>query len=331
MDTYTDTFTASVQYGDWRGTCKADNADSVDLRTYVKERKLVRDGEFLVAFSLYNGENSQDRITSVHIQALLVRATNYEAAKRYLDNPDPVRVRKADIEMSIDEFFRLFKRFSIALSWQDLDMAGREFCAMTSRETAIAFSRWQHDMLELQNVFVDVKRQSALFQRFNEIGKANPQLVAAWRESNPFPHGLSMWYGYYSSAAIRRFCDRDRESRSLVTLLREMAGSSVLTTIFGDSTSAAELLHDSDEVIEVTKREKHFVDRAICHTDKRGVEADKHPTFNQTFKTIGALEPLFRKYCDLFGLRAPLDPKLPPDWDEIFSFPWIDPMPRDGP
>jgi len=193
-----------------------------------------------------------------------------------------------------------------------------------SAEAVMAFSRWQRDMLELQKSFIDVKRQSALLLRYFEIGRSNPRLLEASKE-NPFPRGVAMWYGYYSSACIRRFGDKSPDSLSLVTMLLSMANSALLPQVFSDRVTADDLAEDVEAIRTITRREKHFVDRAICHTDRRGIDWDQYPTFNETHRTISALEPYFRKYCELFKLNGSLDPNLPPGWESIFSYPWITP------
>jgi hypothetical protein len=193
---------------------------------------------------------------------------------------------------------------------------------MNTPEAVIAFTRWQRDMLELQRSFIDVKRQSRLQQRFFEVGRNSAELMSEKYRNNPFPRGISMWYGYYVSASMRRFCDRNPDSRSIVTLLSEMMDSPLTCDVFDGRVTADELASDIQAILKITAKEKHFMDRAIGHSDRRGIHPEEHPTFNETHRTIDALEPFFRKYCDLLGLRAPLDPQLPPDWDSIFSFAW---------
>jgi hypothetical protein len=131
-----------------------------------------------------------------------------------------------------------------------------------------------------------------------------------------------MWYGYYSLVAIRRLSDSSPDSRSFVNLLAKMADSSFLGVLFQNVTMAA-IAADRVRIIALTRREKHFVDRAICHTDRRGLSADEHPTFNELTRKIQALEPLVSKYCSMFGMRAPLSPGLPTNWDNIFTYPWV--------
>lgn len=65
-------FKASVQYGDWEGTAAADDTDagSLSLHRYLEQKRLIKPGEFLIAASLWVGENSEARLT-----AFLLRLT----------------------------------------------------------------------------------------------------------------------------------------------------------------------------------------------------------------------------------------------------------------
>jgi len=177
--------------------------------------------------------------------------------------------------------------------------------------------RWQREMHQLQQAFIDLKRQSSLQERFFEVARTNPRL-----KHNPFPLCIKMWYGYYSSICIRRLCDRDKNAVSLVRLLVEIGSARELRTVFGGKLDKAGLVRDIAAILMITKREKDFVDQAIAHTDRRRTDRLKDPTFNDVRRTVDALEPIVRRYCDLFNLHVPLDPKLPPDWDEVFAFPW---------
>jgi hypothetical protein len=68
----TDTFRASVQYGDWTGTAAADNADQRDLSDFLATKKIFdRDKEFLIAASLWIGENHGGKIQSPCVTAII--------------------------------------------------------------------------------------------------------------------------------------------------------------------------------------------------------------------------------------------------------------------
>jgi hypothetical protein len=121
------TFNAAVQYRDWYGECKADNIDKGDLRDYLRKNNLIGPNDFVVAFRLWNGENSPGQpLHSARVTVGVVPAASYEQAEQYLQAPDPIKIREVSFSMSMDEFFHLFERFSIAVNWQSLDLVGRE-------------------------------------------------------------------------------------------------------------------------------------------------------------------------------------------------------------
>jgi len=122
------TFRAEVQYQDWSGDAAADDADFVTIREYMKERGLMKDGDFLVAIRGSNGENTRNMaVTPMWVTALLVPARDFDAAQKYLAQSN--RVREVRFEMSVLEWAAAFKRFSVAMSWQGFDMAGRDYVA----------------------------------------------------------------------------------------------------------------------------------------------------------------------------------------------------------
>jgi hypothetical protein len=121
------TFGARVQYGDWHGDCKADNLDLGGLRKVLRERGLITDGDFIIGFTAWNGENGEGLpLDPVDLSVYVVRAWKYEEARRIIDESDPIPARRIRLEMTPDEFLHIFKRFSIALSWQDFPLHGRE-------------------------------------------------------------------------------------------------------------------------------------------------------------------------------------------------------------
>lgn len=111
------TFTASTQYCDLKGTSSADNHDNRTMRRYLQERGHLHTNELIVGITMYSGEVhqlTQDRKVDVHVY--VVRATNYEDIKALVNSRDPLPVRRINIEMHLNEFFGLFKRFEVCIS-----------------------------------------------------------------------------------------------------------------------------------------------------------------------------------------------------------------------
>ena len=128
-------FKASVQYGDWHGTAAADDIDpgSQSVRRYIEEKGLAKPNEFLVAVQCFIGEtHHSDKLPEPYIRAFfLAGADNYEGVKKRLEElevaGEAIPVREARIDMSLEEFVGVFKRFEVILTWQDLPLTDREY------------------------------------------------------------------------------------------------------------------------------------------------------------------------------------------------------------
>jgi hypothetical protein len=122
-----ETYNATVQYGDWTAVGAADDGDFVSIWDFLIERGLIAKDEFLVGIRIFNGENLRDReLTPAYIHAFAIKANTYEEAKAYLSRPGPIEAREISTELAIPDLFKLFKRFSIAMSRRGLNITGRE-------------------------------------------------------------------------------------------------------------------------------------------------------------------------------------------------------------
>ena len=131
-----ETFKASVQYGDWHGTAAADNLDPMgtSVHDYLEKKGLKKEGEFLLSVKLWVGENSGNKISNVFVHAYLLEGhQNYESAKKTLDElearGEPIPVREVELELTLEQFVAMFKRFAVTLTWRDLPLEGREYSA----------------------------------------------------------------------------------------------------------------------------------------------------------------------------------------------------------
>lgn len=112
------TFSASAQYDDLKGSVAADEADLVGVSKWLKDNGYITD-EVVVGVSLYVGESAgkwegqnfkQYRESFVSVKFLVAPPGTDTSI-------EPVAVSQLnDIDMSIVDFFALFKRFSITLS-----------------------------------------------------------------------------------------------------------------------------------------------------------------------------------------------------------------------
>ena len=123
-----DIFRASVQYGDWKGTAAADNIDFYAFYKHLLGRGLISETDFLVGIHLWIGENRPGVVQPPYVTAFLLEGIdNFESAEAALRSMrDPLDLKRVRVNLTLNEFMGLFKRFSIAIAARGLDITGRE-------------------------------------------------------------------------------------------------------------------------------------------------------------------------------------------------------------
>lgn len=117
----TEIFRANVQYDDLKGTAAADRHDNRDFSDYLKEARLLKDNELVIGIELWSGEvHKSIQNESVNITALVSSGGRYDTIHEEVISGSPIHVRKIRVEMTLNEFFGLFKRFAISISSHDL-------------------------------------------------------------------------------------------------------------------------------------------------------------------------------------------------------------------
>lgn len=112
-----ETFQAGVQYDDLKGSVAADNHDTYSMSQYLEENGLIQEGEILIGIKLWSGEvHGRTQDSEVGITAVVATGEGYENIDEAIRSGNPLHVRKIRMEMPLNEFFGLFKRFSIAIS-----------------------------------------------------------------------------------------------------------------------------------------------------------------------------------------------------------------------
>jgi hypothetical protein len=89
-------FKASAQYDDWKGTAAADDADQDDFSGYLRGIGKLTQNEVVVGISFYSAPNF------THVNAFI--------------SDDADRIRRITVPMSVEDFFKKFKRFSVYIS-----------------------------------------------------------------------------------------------------------------------------------------------------------------------------------------------------------------------
>lgn len=118
---------ASVQYDDWTGTVAADDSDDDDVCTLLRQMGMLDDTETLVAVKFYASPDSQQNFISV--KAIVANASGLDEVAKQLQSDVPLSLTERDLDVSIQEYFNLFKRFEVVLTRHGLDLDGKEYQA----------------------------------------------------------------------------------------------------------------------------------------------------------------------------------------------------------
>ncbi|MGR7513305.1 hypothetical protein ACU60F_01775 [Klebsiella aerogenes] len=89
-------FKANTQYNDYKGTVAADRADQDSFSDFLRAKGILKEGEIVKGISFYSAERFFD-------------------VEAYVTD-DQQGLRRERVEITLDEFFKTFKRFSIKLS-----------------------------------------------------------------------------------------------------------------------------------------------------------------------------------------------------------------------
>ncbi|WP_312404012.1 hypothetical protein [Pseudomonas rhodesiae] len=117
----TERFRAHVQYDDFKGTAAADRHDNRNISHYLEEKGLLKEDELVIGIEMWSGEVHENfQNAPVYVSVLVSSGGRYDTIHEEVISGQPVHVRKIRLEMPLNEFFGLFKRFAIAISGFDL-------------------------------------------------------------------------------------------------------------------------------------------------------------------------------------------------------------------
>jgi hypothetical protein len=114
---HSESFHAATTYGDLQGSAAADDADVNHPNRWLSQHGHIQDGEHLVGIKMHIVENHGKHEDPVQVNFLL--APSDQAMRRiYVPGGDevPIVVRSVTVDMPLNEFFGLFKRFEICIS-----------------------------------------------------------------------------------------------------------------------------------------------------------------------------------------------------------------------
>ncbi|MBP6750252.1 MAG: hypothetical protein KA144_11480 [Xanthomonadaceae bacterium] len=123
-------FEASVKYNDLKGSAAADDADMTDAAEWLKQNGYITD-EYVVGISMWAGENHGAHQDPVSVKFLVSSLDGYSSIPEKLESSSvPLSIRVVRVDMSLVDFFALFKRLEITLSNGGL-IEGKEFIAIS--------------------------------------------------------------------------------------------------------------------------------------------------------------------------------------------------------
>lgn len=89
-------FKAAAQYDDWKGSVAADGADQDDFSEFLRVKGILKQDEIVKGISFYSAERFFD------VEAYVTDEQH--------------GLRRERVKMTLEEFFKTFKRFSIKIS-----------------------------------------------------------------------------------------------------------------------------------------------------------------------------------------------------------------------
>ena len=112
------TFTAGVQYDDFKGSIAADVSDNLSISKHLVAMGKARQDERVVAFRISSSGISGKPVTDLSLVAYLTDAKAFE--------PAPKTLRAVDITISPGEALAFFKRFDLVAQRSGLDLSATE-------------------------------------------------------------------------------------------------------------------------------------------------------------------------------------------------------------
>ncbi|MEX0343748.1 MAG: hypothetical protein AB3N20_02420 [Rhizobiaceae bacterium] len=108
-------FRASVQYNDYVGTAAADRGDNEDIFSLFTDKGYVKENELPFAIEIWSGENHGGPADELSVSLTVVDLSKHGTLDEYLNDQKRPPLRTINTKMSNNDFFGLFKRFSVVL------------------------------------------------------------------------------------------------------------------------------------------------------------------------------------------------------------------------
>jgi hypothetical protein len=86
----------------------------------------MTDKELLIGVEVWVGENAGGKVAQAYVHALIMADPEHDNAVASIEQNGYAKVRKVDLDMSIERFVSFFKRFSVAFSRHGL-LTGKQY------------------------------------------------------------------------------------------------------------------------------------------------------------------------------------------------------------
>lgn len=114
-------FTASTTYGEFKGSVSGDSIDFTSTEKWLKEKEYIDEDQKLIGISAFMGENlvNHEFKDYFRVSFLLLPFAQEQNMPSLIENPDfSLPLKEVSKKMDFKEFFALFKRFDICLSFK---------------------------------------------------------------------------------------------------------------------------------------------------------------------------------------------------------------------
>jgi hypothetical protein len=127
-------FTAGTQYGDWKGTASAD--EFIPRTSFEKlfeaTGKVDKENDVLIGFEFYAEEEFFFLAGYYHPKS----SSNPNGWGPSLNDDfnrtdESIRIQKIEIKLTLEQFFKYFKRFNVVMIKKGLDIIGRDYDEIT--------------------------------------------------------------------------------------------------------------------------------------------------------------------------------------------------------
>ncbi|MEO3357224.1 hypothetical protein [Acinetobacter haemolyticus] len=107
-------FNAGLQYDDYKGTVACDDTDLKTLKSELRKLFKLDKDSFIIGIKV--DANYKGRTSDIDNFSVIIYTPEDQDYEDKIGNNEEVNVKKLSTNISLQDFFKLFKRFQITLS-----------------------------------------------------------------------------------------------------------------------------------------------------------------------------------------------------------------------